>query len=116
MKRIDPDLLPQDQRRLDFLLLDALDTQTGERAGHRVGVYFDGANALLAALLAHQVVWVRPVWGVNSDARHDDDCATLVPDDLKNLVLSQFAYPFVAWHLRFHKRLIAKFFVILETK
>lgn len=46
LKRVDSDLLAQQQSILDLLFLDALHAEAGERNGHRVCGYLEGAHAL----------------------------------------------------------------------
>jgi hypothetical protein len=83
LKGVHPDLLPERERLLDLLLLDALDSEALEGDGHGVGRDLEGADALLAALLAHEVVRVRTVRRVVAHARDDHDGATMVADNLK---------------------------------
>ena len=70
MKRVNSDLLSQRQRVVDVFLLDTLDAQVREGGAHIV-VHVDGADSFLAALLAHQVVRVRPVGLLVGDAGDD---------------------------------------------
>ena len=46
LKRVDTDLLAQQQSLLDLLLLDALHAKAGERNGHRIRGYLEGTHAL----------------------------------------------------------------------
>ena len=46
LKRVNSDLLPQEQSLLDLLLLDALHAEAGKRNGHRIRGYFESAHAL----------------------------------------------------------------------
>ena len=46
LKRVDTDLLAQQQSLLDLLLLDALHAEAWERNGHRICGYLEGAHAL----------------------------------------------------------------------
>lgn len=53
LEGVHPDLLPELQRLLNLLLLDALDAQRLEAHAHGVRRDLKGAHALLAALLAN---------------------------------------------------------------
>ena len=92
MKGVDTNLLPEDQGGLDLLLLDALDAQAREGAGHGVGVHLYSADALLAALLAHQVVRMRSVGGFDGDTGDNDDSPALVADNLKRRIVPTLYY------------------------
>ncbi len=83
LKRIYSDLLSECERLLDLLLLNTLDAQALKGDGHGVRGQLQRADALLAALLAHQVVWVGPVGRLGGHARHHDHGATAITDNLR---------------------------------
>ena len=95
MKRINSYLLPQRQGIIDVFLLDTLNAQVREGGAH-VLVHVDGADSLLAALLAHQVVRVRPVGLLGGDAGDDHHGLAGVPHHLdggEGLVVLAAAHP-----------------------
>ena len=79
---VNTDGLPLSQRVLHILLLHALNAQVLERHRHRLHVQVDRADALLAAILADQVVRVGPVRRVFGDAGDDDHGGAAVADHL----------------------------------
>ena len=83
LKRVHADLLAECEGLVDVLLLDALDAEVGEGGGHVV-VHVDGADPLLAALLAHQVVGVWSVGLLLGHAGHHHHRLARVAQHLNN--------------------------------
>lgn len=104
LERIDAYLLARLQRSLNVLLLDTLYAQIAEDGTHCLATDLQCADALLAALLANQIVgmWtarkiilfnvfvlfiilfflLSPIWRILGDTGNDDNSASLVAHNL----------------------------------
>ena len=91
LKRVHADLLAECEGLVDVLLLDALDAEVGEGGGHVV-VHVDGADPLLAALLAHQVVGVWSVGLLLGHAGHHHHSLARVTQHLNKYDVNYFCH------------------------
>ena len=91
LKRVHADLLAECEGLVDILLLDALDAEVGEGGGHVV-VHVDGADPLLAALLAHQVVGMWPVGLLLGHAGHHHHRLARVTQHLNKYDVNYFCH------------------------